>query len=134
MIELIKLSREDNFSYCFHTAKVMNLFYKCYTLEYISYIKSPSHLFQKRSHLSTAGFRCYPTASYFACLCRSRSEAKYSGARIVSHRYASIVLCLRVRRCLHGRTRTYCRGKRFGNLLWMWWLSLQNSREHILMN
>mgnify|MGYP004689357147 FL=1 len=39
MIELIKLSREDNFSYCFHTAKVMNLFYKCYTLEYISYIK-----------------------------------------------------------------------------------------------
>ncbi len=39
MIELIKLSREDNFSYCFHTAKVMNLFYKCDTLEYISYIK-----------------------------------------------------------------------------------------------
>lgn len=43
MIELIKLSREDNFSYCFLTAKVMNLFYKCDTLEYISYIKSSSH-------------------------------------------------------------------------------------------
>ena len=67
MIELIKLSREDNFSYCFHTAKVMNLFYKCDTLEYISYIKSPSHLFQKRSHLSAAGFHCYPAASW---LCR----------------------------------------------------------------
>ena len=40
MIELIKLSREDNFSYCFHTAKVMNLFYKCNTLEYISYINT----------------------------------------------------------------------------------------------
>ncbi len=40
MIELIKLSREDNFSYCFHTAKVMNLFYKCDTLEYISYINT----------------------------------------------------------------------------------------------
>ena len=40
MIELIKLSREDNFSYCFHTAKVMNLFYKCHTLEYISYINT----------------------------------------------------------------------------------------------
>ena len=40
MIELIKLSREDNFSYCFHTAKVMNLFYRCDTLEYISYINT----------------------------------------------------------------------------------------------
>ena len=40
MIELIKLSREDNFSYCFLTAKVMNLFYKCKILEYISYINT----------------------------------------------------------------------------------------------
>ena len=47
MIELIKLSREDNFSYCFHTAKVMNLFYKCYTLEYISYIKISIPLISK---------------------------------------------------------------------------------------
>ena len=47
MIELIKLSREDNFSYCFHTAKVMNLFYKCDTLEYISYINTSIPLISK---------------------------------------------------------------------------------------
>ncbi len=52
MIELIKLSREDNFSYCFHTAKVMNLFYKCDTLEYISYIKTSIPLISKNAHIS----------------------------------------------------------------------------------
>ncbi len=51
MIELIKLSREDNFSYCLHTAKVMNLFYKCETLEYISYI-STSKPFISNTHTS----------------------------------------------------------------------------------
>ena len=47
MIELIKLSREDNFSYCIHTAKVMNLFYKCDTLENISYINTSIPLISK---------------------------------------------------------------------------------------
>ena len=51
MIELIKLSREDNFSDCFHTAKVMILFYKCETLEYISYI-STSIPFISNTHTS----------------------------------------------------------------------------------
>ena len=91
----------DNFIYVLPFVSTSQLImFPCSTIFFLIVNLHPKQLFLhkhlhpidfRHTHISAAGFRCYPAASFFACLYRSRSEARCSGASIGFHPSASIV-------------------------------------------